>query len=821
MSIFENQIIYNNDNTVSVPFGRAAEWYILQHPLLKNTRLKSQSRLNTPQLIKEQIIKLCRVEGAVDFLEWECIGKKKSTNRIDDIIELTTKGEEYIKEIQVGIKKDKLCWSWIMYCAGDGNTCQHLCGGIGECISSCSNYNLVNNLRNGNDMHCCSVRVHSFSRLSNLNTSHPLYIKIEGCHRPSNLLNTENRQVTRINLTRQIRDKITISRRADHQTTKEIKGKLLISLNGATEEELNNALLNNREICDNKKLKRFIVREDRRLKENTGSWTILHYLIEEVLKPKGYILYYQQPDLSQPEDSAEHYYQLTVSDEFWLRNGRDFGQFCIGIDGKYDLNIDRAPILTMIVENNAQYGTPLAFGLSNKENNWSIRLAVNAVKQNIPCNNSDCNHPWHYENLSNNKGFKRIRDCNNQIWNPYIMIDKHRPSKLGVEGLVRGTILCWFHIMQTFGNNLKEWNIPQSFRYPIALGFKLIARCRTEEASFEMANNYKIFINSLPLTQEQKHSLINDLDNNWMCNEWRLQFIDAGRLPDAPNSNPMTTNNYTERMNRTIESKLSGKQTVVTFIERLYGLKLLRENLNKQGTGQITYEAGLVTFFNAKSIEQQNEPFKIKSDMKRRLNQGRLYFLLGFVEQSNYPNYYYVKKYHQSKILMDFFYNEESIELEKDNVDYLRPMMEQLTKNYNVELRDGFYITNIVTGECPLCLDYIWNSSFRDVCKHCYAARIFSMAQMNNSNIVQETKEKFVSYFKNKERVVPPDQKNNTIYLGSVDEAYNEIIRLFNIEVFLYAPEKFSSVGEVSRVFYIRIKSFFIAAHMTVRINSL
>jgi hypothetical protein len=119
-----------------------------------------------------------------------------------------------------------------------------------------------------------------------------------------------------------------------------------------------------------------------------------------------------------------------------------------------------------------------------------------------------------------------------------------------------------------------------------------------------MANNYKNFINFLPLSEEQKHLIINDLDNNWMCNEWRLQFIDAGRLPDASNSNPMTTNNYTERMNRTIESKLSGKQTVVTFIERLYGLKLLRENLNEQGTGQITYESGLVTFFNAKSIEQ-------------------------------------------------------------------------------------------------------------------------------------------------------------------------------------------------------------------------
>jgi len=71
----------------------------------------------------------------------------------------------------------------------------------------------------------------------------------------------------------------------------------------------------------------------------------------EVLKPKGYVLYYQQPDISAPEDTTDRYYQLTVSDEFWLRNGRDYGQFYIGIDGKYDLNIDRAPVLTIIVEN--------------------------------------------------------------------------------------------------------------------------------------------------------------------------------------------------------------------------------------------------------------------------------------------------------------------------------------------------------------------------------------------------------------------------------------------------------------------------------------
>lgn len=45
------------------------------------------------------------------------------------------------------------------------------------------------------------------------------------------------------------------------------------------------------------------------------------------------------------------------------------------------------------------------------------------------------------------------------------MIDKHRPTKLGVNGLLNGTILCWFHIMQYFGENLKNWNIDKSLRY--------------------------------------------------------------------------------------------------------------------------------------------------------------------------------------------------------------------------------------------------------------------------------------------------------------------------------------------------------------------
>ncbi|CAG8690274.1 15222_t:CDS:2 [Cetraspora pellucida] len=68
--------------------------------------------------------------------------------------------------------------------------------------------------------------------------------------------------------------------------------------------------------------------------------------------------------------------------------------------------------------------------------------------------------------------------------------------------------------MQTFFNNLKEWNIPYSLSYIIALEFKIMGQYCTEEKVFEMANYYKNFLIALPLTQDQKISLSKDLDNN-------------------------------------------------------------------------------------------------------------------------------------------------------------------------------------------------------------------------------------------------------------------------------------------------------------------
>jgi hypothetical protein len=152
------------------------------------------------------------------------------------------------------------------------------------------------------------VRVISESKLSWLKTSNPLRIKIVGSHLPQNVLNSHIPSVSKINLTREIRDKIILNRRSDYNTIKEIKMKLLTPYNSANEETLKAALNEQCEICNDVKLRRFVKRDDRRLKENSGPWTILHYLVTEVFKLKGYVLYYQQPDPLAPENHSDHYY---------------------------------------------------------------------------------------------------------------------------------------------------------------------------------------------------------------------------------------------------------------------------------------------------------------------------------------------------------------------------------------------------------------------------------------------------------------------------------------------------------------------------------
>ncbi|CAG8824105.1 15380_t:CDS:2, partial [Cetraspora pellucida] len=137
---------------------------------------------------------------------------------------------------------------------------------------------------------------------------------------------------------------------------------------------------------------------------------------------------------------------------------------------------------------------------------------------------------YHYEELSNGKGFIRVRNCA-PIWQPFAMIDKHQPTKQELQPILHSLILCWFNIMQTFS----------------------------------LGEAYKTFIKFLPLTEITKEFLCNDIVANWLSEEWIDCFIDSGRMPslnDVPDVRPMTTNNLTKRMNKSIEDQCIGTQPI-------------------------------------------------------------------------------------------------------------------------------------------------------------------------------------------------------------------------------------------------------------------
>jgi len=53
--------------------------------------------------------------------------------------------------------------------------------------------------------------------------------------------------------------------------------------------------------------------------------------------------------------------------------------------------------------------------------------------------------------------------------------------------------------------------------------------------------------------------------------------------------------------------------------------------------------------------------------------------------------------------------------MEESCFQCLQPIMERLLVTFEVESREGYYLTNIATGECPTCLNYIWNGLFGSV----------------------------------------------------------------------------------------------------------
>src|SRR3954454_10060535 len=156
------------------------------------------------------------------------------------------------------------------------------------------------------------------------------------------------------------------------------------------------------------------------------------------------------------------------------------------------------------------------------------------------------------------------------------------------------------------------------------------------------------------------------------------------------------------------------------------------------------------------------------------------------VELTNHDSYYYVKRSKNSNVFISAF-DDQIVEFNEEIMNKHSPLINKLAEKTIQEaggIRPGYYITNIITGECPLCLDYIWNGPLRDVCKHVHAARIYNdyLKSQNRDEFVDNIKYQLVVYFKNKQRVLPSVHKNSLIYGGNILEAYQEIIRLYNLQ---------------------------------------
>jgi hypothetical protein len=70
-------------------------------------------------------------------------------------------------------------------------------------------------------------------------------------------------------------------------------------------------------------------------------------------------------------------------------------------------------------------------------------------------------------------------------------------------------------------------------------------------------------------------------------------------------------------------------------------------------------------------------------DMLRKLNCGKLYFLLDIVEKSDHMDYYYVKKSQNDNIIYSL-YDHKPLNFENIIMEKLDPLFQQLSKNSNI-----------------------------------------------------------------------------------------------------------------------------------------
>ncbi|RIB24775.1 hypothetical protein C2G38_2241810 [Gigaspora rosea] len=137
--------------------------------------------------------------------------------------------------------------------------------------------------------------------------------------------------------------------------------------------------------------------------------------------------------------------------------------------------------------------------------------------------------------------------------------------------------------------------------------------------------------------------------------------------------------------------------------------------------------------------------------------------------------YFYVKKVNNK---FRSPYTMRDICIDGEIYQLFQPMLNILASKHPVAQEDNYYLVNISTGECT-CLDFIWNGSFRNVCKHVYAARLFNNIE-NNKIAPDVIKHDLVLHFRNKECAMPNELKNNIIYSNSDDAVFEEILRIYS-----------------------------------------
>ncbi|CAG8683531.1 22057_t:CDS:2, partial [Racocetra persica] len=159
----------------------------------------------------------------------------------------------------------------------------------------------------------------------------------------------------------------------------------------------------------------------------------------------------------------------------------------------------------------------------------------------------------------------------------------------------------------------------------------------------------------------------------------------------------------------------------------------------------------------------------------RHINQGKLIVLQdGVFEISENPDFLYIYMSNSQKNIFRSPYIADKVTFENNEAQGVSNMIRKLASKHKIPIKPNYYLINYITGECT-CLDFIWHGSFHNFCKHDYAVRIYMSIKTQKISIDQIKKE-FVQYFRNKERIVISNIKNQIIYSRTDEEAYIEIL---------------------------------------------